>query len=95
MIDIHTEKLQTLTEAARLLPDRPHVSTLYRWAQRGVKGVRLETVVVGGRRYTSVEALQRFAQRLTADPSPPVPTKAKGMSPHSAQVERELEALGL
>jgi hypothetical protein len=52
----------TLAEAARLLPGRPHSSTLARWALRGVKGVRLETVKVGGRRFTSREAIERFIE---------------------------------
>jgi len=49
MIDITTETLLSLLDAAKQLPGRPHVSTLYRWRIRGVRGVRLETVLVGGR----------------------------------------------
>ena len=33
-----------LTEAAELIPGRPHLSTIHRWAQHGVKGVKLETL---------------------------------------------------
>ena len=33
MIDFQKEHLRTLSEAARLLPGRPHVSTLHRWAR--------------------------------------------------------------
>lgn len=57
MID---ESLITLTEAARSLPNKPHVATLYRWMSRGVRGIRLRTFLVGGRRYTSREALDEF-----------------------------------
>jgi hypothetical protein len=42
-----------------------HKSTCWRWATRGVRGVVLETVQVGGTRCTSREALQRFFERLT------------------------------
>ena len=52
-IDWSGEILVPLTEAVQLLPSRPHFSTLWRWYRRGVFGVRLETVVIGGRRYTS------------------------------------------
>ena len=45
---------------------RPNVSTVWRWAQRGVCGVTLETVLIGGRRYTSRVALQSFVERSTA-----------------------------
>ena len=69
MIDITAEEPISLVEAARRLPERSsgnriHVSTLYRWTQRGIKGVRLETIQVGGTRCTSMEALGRFFGRL-------------------------------
>jgi hypothetical protein len=60
------ETLVTLTQASQMLPGRPHVSTLWRWCKRGVRGVRLETYVVGARRFTSTEALQRFAAATSA-----------------------------
>jgi len=47
------------------LPGQPHLSTLWRWYRRGVRGVRLETVVVGGRRFTSRAAIERFIERTT------------------------------
>lgn len=77
MIDITTEALLSLTEAARRLPGRRgkriHVATLHRWASRGVKGVQLETVRVGGTRCTSMEALQRFIERVTGPREPQAP----------------------
>ena len=65
-IDIHAETLLTLPQAAKSLPGRPHLSTLHRWRLPGVHGVRLETCLLGGRRYTSEEALERFAAATTA-----------------------------
>ena len=75
MLDMSNEQLLTLRDAARALPGqrcgrRVHVSTLYRWCSRGLGGVQLECLRVGGRLYTSQEALQRFADRLTAAQSP-------------------------
>src|SRR4051812_7397319 len=69
-VDWTTETVLSLTEAASRLPRRrgskkPHVATLYRWAQRGLRGVRLETIQVGGTLCTSSEALQRFFNRLS------------------------------
>jgi hypothetical protein len=66
MIDISTESLMTLQAAAATIPGRPNLSTLHRWRLRGVHGVRLETCRVGGRRFTSREALERFAAATTA-----------------------------
>lgn len=54
------ESLISLSKAARLAPGRPHLSTVWRWATAGFRGIRLETVTVAGRRLTSAEALRRF-----------------------------------
>lgn len=43
---------------------RIHKSTLFRWGQRGLRGVVLETVQVGGTRCTSQSALWRFFAAL-------------------------------
>jgi len=66
MIDIHVEHMLTISAAARELPGRPHVSTLWRWTNHGVRGIRLQTVLVGGKRYTSRESLQAFVEQTTA-----------------------------
>jgi hypothetical protein len=69
MIDINTETLLTPDEARRQIPGRQgkklDLCTLYRWMQRGRKGVRLEYVCIGGKQFTSKEALARYFQRLT------------------------------
>ena len=49
LIDIQNEELHSLTTATKFLPKRrkgarPNVSTLYRWCQVGVHGIRLEYV---------------------------------------------------
>ena len=56
----------TLTQAARLVPGRPNVSTLWRWCRRGLNGIRLEYVRFGRKIYTTSEALDRFAIALAA-----------------------------
>lgn len=65
MKDGHSKKKQVpLTEAPNHLPKRRgkkvHYSTIYRWATKGARGRVLESVIIGGIRYTTVEALQRF-----------------------------------
>lgn len=70
MIDIHSEILITLAQAADELPRRrrgrkTHVCTLYRWTSSGCRGVVLESLQVGATRCTSREALQRFFQKLS------------------------------
>jgi hypothetical protein len=64
MIDVGTETLIRFDEAQKAFPGKKRVSlaTLHRWRLRGVRGVTLETLVVGGARFTSVEAIARFVQ---------------------------------
>jgi len=73
-IDLSAEKPITITEAAKLAPGPVHVATIWRWLLKGCRGVRLESIVSGGRRYTSAEALERFIAATTAlangEPSP-------------------------
>ncbi|MEQ8763208.1 MAG: DUF1580 domain-containing protein [Planctomycetota bacterium] len=45
---------------------RPHLATVYRWTTRGLQGIVLESVQIGGKRYTSLEAIQRFIERLSS-----------------------------
>jgi hypothetical protein len=75
MIDLNSETLVTLTEAARLIPRRRagkkvRPSCCYRWTTSGCKGVVLESVQIGGTRCTSGEALARFSRRLTQQANP-------------------------
>jgi Protein of unknown function (DUF1580) len=75
MIDLANERRIGLHEAAKLYPSfrngRPtHVSTLLRHITKGVRlangdVVRLDGARLGGRWITSIEAVQRFMERLT------------------------------
>jgi Protein of unknown function (DUF1580) len=70
MIDSQYEHIVTFSQAADDLPRRrrgrkTHISTLYRWATVGCRGVVLETIQIGATRCTSLEALQRFFERLS------------------------------
>jgi hypothetical protein len=91
-----SERLLTLSAAAREIPGPTgrglHVATLWRWAHRGVRGVRLETVMVGGIRYTSREALERFVAATTAaaDGTNPVIRTPKQRQRAIEAAEREL-----
>lgn len=70
MIDLKAETLVALRDVPRLLPRRrngrsAHLSAIYRWIGRGVSGTVLESIRIGGVTYTSLEALQRFAEQLS------------------------------
>ena len=61
MINIRDERLLTLAEATHHIPGRVCMHTVHRWSLSGVAGgLKLETVKVGGRRFTSLEAIDRF-----------------------------------
>jgi hypothetical protein len=76
VIKLATEDVVALCRASRHFPRRrggkkPHTATIYRWARHGARAedgiaVRLETIRVGGTLCTSIEAIQRFCERLTA-----------------------------
>lgn len=56
------EDLCSMAEVAKEL--HVHVASVHRWRIRGVRGVVLETVRVGGKILTSRPALTRFLQRI-------------------------------
>jgi hypothetical protein len=64
-----SEEVRALAQWPKLLPTRRggkriHISCLYRWALYGLRGVRLETIQVGGTTCTSRQALERFFAAL-------------------------------
>jgi len=104
-IDLNREQLISLAELARNLPRRRrgrpvHASTVHRWRARGVDGIRLECVRIGGAWCTSREAFQRFSDRLTElydarqhESSLPRPTEPSGIerSPRPAPLKDALD----
>jgi hypothetical protein len=44
------------------------VPTAWRWAQRGNRGHVLETISVGGRKFTTREAFARWIARINGEP---------------------------
>ena len=77
------ETLIPVTRAAQFCPGRPAGSTMCRWCIKGVKGVRLESLRIGGKRMTSGPAVKRFLAALNAE----IPTPA--------EADSELSAAGL
>jgi hypothetical protein len=91
-IDTTTETLIAFHEATAHVPGRRvHVSTLHRWRLHGVRGRRLETILCGGRRFTSLEAIQRFLQD-DASPAGMVAVPC-GDPRRVAAAERELDRI--
>ena len=99
-IDLSSEEILTPAEAAKRCPCRrggrpTHVSTVYRWMTRGVNGIRLEALRLGGGLVTSAEALQRFAERLTGSDAEPVVKTSRQRELAARRAEAELKAHGI
>ena len=95
MIDISSEHLVPISDVPRQLPTRRsgkrvHISAVYRWIQRGVRGVQLEFLKIGGTTYTSIEAVQRFADQLSQARSPASPVPPSSVT-SPAQRRRQIE----
>lgn len=102
MIDLTSETVLSFAQAAQRVPSfragkKTNVSTLFRWAQKGVGGIKLDSARLGGRTITSVEALQRFSDALsrerdvsTPDPIRTAPSRRKAVE----RAERDLAASG-
>ena len=94
VIDIGNEQLVSLRDVPKLLPargngKRVHISAVYRWVQRGIRGTRLEVIRVGGTTYTSREALQRFA----SPPAEPHQAANLNSTTRQGQIDRALQRL--
>jgi hypothetical protein len=93
------EGVMTVVKAAEMEGIRISSKTALRWCMRGVHGVRLESVKIGGRRLTSRAALRRFIAATQEQSVPPLPTTAPTPPPaavlDAAAAERILRASGL
>lgn len=96
-IDLLAEKRLSITELAGQLGVA--IPTVWRWRQKGVRGVRLETFMLGGRRFTTQEAHRRFVERTTAAANGEQPSaKARTNRQREASIKRaeaQLDAMGV
>jgi hypothetical protein len=75
MINVKLETLVHFTDARSEFHNgrRASLASLHRWRLNGVRGVKLETVLICGLRYTSLEAIDRFITAQNADDAPAAP----------------------
>ena len=92
---MHSEQYVSFRQASRELPGNPHQATIYRWAQRGIKGVRLESWLIGGRRFTSQQAIARFIALTTASGQLQAGNVVGDRATAIRNAERELAAAGV
>lgn len=105
VVSVADERVLSLAQLARRLPrhrkDRPvHPSTIHRWRNPGVRGVRLECLRIGGIWHTSLEAFQRFCEALSSEPraqdssARPDQAAAATQAAHQDRIEQQLRDLG-
>jgi hypothetical protein len=68
--------------------------TAWRWALKGVGGVRLESIKIGGVRFTSRQACDRFLAALNGSPNPQ-PSAPPSRTSRAEVAARKLDALGI
>lgn len=64
-IDPIRDSLLPLSTLVRHLPNAPSPATLWRWHKRGILGIRLEIIRIGGRVYSTDAALADFIRATT------------------------------
>ncbi len=101
MIDFLSEQVITLSDVPAHVPPlragKPITTqAVYNWTISGVRGIRLERAKLGGVWVTSLEAIQRFMERLTAAAeAPPASAAEKAGRRRSEAARKELAALGI
>ena len=98
----------TLSQAAQSLPHRPSTQTIFRWATRGCRGVKLESLRFGRRIVVTSDDLEKFARELAevwedGRPESPTGNERKVQQTRTAQqlakavqaAEENLRAKGL
>ncbi|MHB0954758.1 MAG: DUF1580 domain-containing protein [Pirellulaceae bacterium] len=96
MINIESEQLIGLTDAAKIVPSRPSLRTVFRWALKGYgpQKLKLETLKVGQSRMTSREAIHRFIAKINED-SQQRPSRTKTQRTRIDAAKRRLAQDGI
>ena len=87
-----------LNEAGKFIPGRrPHRATLWRWSLKGIccngEIVKLGTVAIGGRRFTTKARIAEFLRACNSDASQPVANESFQRRAEAAA--RVLESMGV
>lgn len=95
-IELSTETAITIAEVPLHIPKRHgrkvHYSTVYRWMTKGVRGRKLESLLIGGVRYTTLEALARFLKLTPQKPAAVLPEPSDDLN---SAIESALQDAGV
>lgn len=80
-----TSEIFSLAQACKRIPPingkHPHISTLFRWYDRGINGVHLECLRIGRKLAVTQEALDRFFKEAGATGPQRRPRRAASATP--------------
>jgi hypothetical protein len=87
-------------EAAKRMPGRPSICSIYRWMANGCRGVKLQSIALGGKRLIPASAISEFIARSTAAAPYGTPVAStvrtnKQRARAIAQAEKELSEAGI
>jgi transposase len=74
------------------------LSTVWRWSQKGYRGIRLESARQGGKRVTTLSAVQIFLERINeANPvaSPPPGRTSTQRAKGNERASKRLASVGI
>jgi hypothetical protein len=89
MLSSHSEAVFSLKEVANSLPNRPNISTIWRWAIKGVKGHKLVVTRIGGRAFVTEAALAQFMAAVNGGSVTTVSSKTRAAE--LSKVNRDLD----
>ena len=69
--NLASETLIPMNRAGKEFPTPVSRTALERWIRSGVRGIRLESILIGTRRFTSTEAIARFIEKSNRQQSLP------------------------
>lgn len=97
LIDDSESEFIPINEASQFIPGRPHRATVWRWALKGIRRnaatVKLNTIAVGGRRFTSKEFIAAFLLACNGDA--PKPVVSDSFTRRAEAAGLTLEAMGV
>jgi hypothetical protein len=97
LIDDNENEYIPINVASQFIPGRPHRATIWRWCLKGIRRngatVKLSTVAVGGRRFTTKEFIAAFLRACNGDA--PMAVVNDSFQRRAEAAGRTLEAMGV
>jgi hypothetical protein len=94
-VDISSERILSLNEAAILLGRRVSYSTWWRWSRSGIRGHKLTLTRVGGRTAVALSHLESFLAAINGECAAPARSSTKQRQASIARAKKTLARDGV